>query len=187
LEYVAKLNVLKKLEGSALEAALKETGKEIDNATIPLLSKHELRTTFAAIKKEFDTAEKARKANESKEAVEHVKAFFEANPDASYYISVINHSGNSKALSSAITQVKVMSKAALLVSIDGEKASVAACIPKEYAEKGWSAHDWAKVLVDGVGGKVGGSQFAAQGSGSSIGLQDSINLAESFAKKLSLQ
>ena len=66
-EFQEKIYKLKKLSGSALDAALKELGKSLDSATLPTLRKLKLRDEFAKIKKDFLDEEKARNAKESKE------------------------------------------------------------------------------------------------------------------------
>ena len=41
--------------------------KALEEASLPLVRKHQLREKFASIKKSFDDMDKARKAKESKE------------------------------------------------------------------------------------------------------------------------
>lgn len=95
-DFDKRLTQLKSMEGVSLEAGLKATGKDLDEATLPLLRKHKLRQEFASIKKAFDDADKARKAKEMKEAAERVKSFFEQNPEAPFLVEVLPYGGNAK-------------------------------------------------------------------------------------------
>jgi alanyl-tRNA synthetase len=185
-EYSARLELLKTKVGGELESALKDMGKDIDSAYIPYLAKNDLRNSFAIIKKQFDDAEKHRKALEMKIAVEKVKKHFENNPDSKYLIAIVSETGNSKALSAAIVHVKSLDKAALFLSLEGDNINIQATVPKVYSESGCNAVEWAKSVIirEGVeGGRVGGSSLIAQGSGSlsSNMVQSGISLAENFA------
>ncbi|KAL2915683.1 Alanine--tRNA ligase [Polyrhizophydium stewartii] len=189
-EFEARVEDLRKLDGAALEAALKEMGKALDGALLPLLRKQQLKEVFAAIKKDFDDKDKARKARESKEAVEAVKAFFEANPDEPVFVAVINRSGNNKALSQAIQHVRSLpNKGAMLLAVDpaGGKVAHQCVVAQTLLDKGLKATEWSDLVAGKVGGKKGGNELAAQGAGDRVDLADeAAELALAFAKKLSL-
>jgi len=104
----------------------------LSSAVLPTVRKNHLREVFEQIKKQFDDEDKARKARESKEAVETVKKYFEENSDSKYFVTIINRSGNSKALSQAINQAKGSEKPTLLFAIDeaAGKVSHQCVIPK---------------------------------------------------------
>ncbi|CEG71324.1 Putative Alanyl-tRNA synthetase [Rhizopus microsporus] len=185
--FVTKLDRLEKLSGSQLEAELKVVSKELDNAVISSVSKAAFRERFAQIKKAFDNAEKVRKAEQVKEATEKVKKYFEENPDAPYYIAELHVGNNSKALSGAINYAKtsLKDKAVYVFSADRDSGRVAhnCIVGKVYIEKGLKASEWANVVCEKIGGKKGGKDDAAQGSGDNIdGLPDALKAAEEFAK-----
>ncbi|CAG8612833.1 13378_t:CDS:2, partial [Racocetra fulgida] len=76
-------------------------------------------------------------------------------------------------------------KAAYLFSIDETSSRVAhSCIVgKSLIDKGLKAVDWAKVVSESVGGKSGGKDDAAQGSGTNVGeIDNALKVAEQFAK-----
>lgn len=187
-EFVERLDQLEKLDGSDFETTLKRVGKELDAATLPTVLKSELRDRFAGIKKVFDDREKTRKNVEMKEAVEYVKGVFEG--DVKVFVGVVNRTGNSKALSQAIGYVKGMGNcAAMLISVDEENQKVGyqCVVPREMNEKGFKATEWARVVCDVVGGKNGGNDLSAQGSGVVVGgVDEAVRLANDFAKKMSL-
>ncbi|OBZ91910.1 Alanine--tRNA ligase [Choanephora cucurbitarum] len=185
--FVAKLDQLEKLSGSELEGALKAVAKELDAAVISSVDKAAFRDRFAQIKKAFDNAEKARKAEQVKEASEAVKKYFEQNPEAPFFIAELPMGNNTKALGGAITYAKtnLKDKAVYVFSGDKETGRVAhnCIVGKNYIEKGLKASEWAAVVCEKIGGKKGGKDDAAQGSGDKIeGLSDALKAAEEFAK-----
>ncbi|KAJ1337018.1 alanine-tRNA ligase [Batrachochytrium salamandrivorans] len=189
-EFGMKLERLRQLNGALFESTMKETGKTLDAAVLPVLRKYKLKETFAAIKKDFDDRDKARKARESKDAIDIVKAFFDENPEKDVFVSVINHSGNSKALSQAIAHVRTLKdKAAMLIAVDPEGGKVAhqCIVPQCLLDKGLKATEWSEAVSSKVGGKKGGSETAAQGAGDRVEqVQEAIDLATAFAEKLSI-
>ncbi|KAJ3274728.1 Alanine--tRNA ligase [Terramyces sp. JEL0728] len=189
-EYEAKVNDLKKLDVSQLESAMKLLGKELETAVIPTVRKNEIRKEFDQIKKEFDESEKSRKAQESKKAVDEIKTVFTENPDKNFYVAVINTTGNTKALSQAISHVKGLpGKAALLIAVDhqNQKVNHQCVVPQVFVEKGLKASEWAQVVADVVGGKKGGNDLSAQGAGTGVSKTGhAVTLADEFAAKLLL-
>jgi alanyl-tRNA synthetase len=117
-----------------------------------------------------------------------VKNAFDQNPASLFYVGIVNRSGNTKALSQAISHVKGLSdRAALLISVDGQKVTHQCIIPKSLVEKGFKAGDWAQVVADKVGGKRGGNDFSAQGAGSDVkAVDEALKLAHEFASRMNL-
>jgi alanyl-tRNA synthetase len=104
----------------------------LSGAVLPTVLKSKLREKFDAIKKDFDSADKARKAREAKEAGEKVKTFVDTNPKAKFYVDVVNHSGNAKALGQAVNVLRGGQVAGLVVAIDESsgKVSYQSIVPK---------------------------------------------------------
>lgn len=183
----AKMDRLEKMSGPALESELKTIAKEIDALVISAVTKANYRDRYNAVKKSFDNAEKARKAEEVKQATEAVKAYFAENPEAVYMIQTLDVGNNGKALTSAINYVKsnLKDKAVYLFSADVQSGRVShnCIVSKDLVAKGLKASDWAGLVAEKVGGKKGGKDEAAQGSGDKIdGLNDALKAAEEFAK-----
>ncbi|KAI8982374.1 alanyl-tRNA synthetase [Mycotypha africana] len=182
-----KMDDLKNLKDAELEAELKVVSKILDAAVISAVSKAAFRDEFAKIKKAFDSAEKARKAEQVKEASDAVKRYFEEHPEAQYWVTELPVGNNSKALGGAINYVKsnLKDKALYVMSADKASGRVAhnCIVGKNWIEKGLKASEWATVVCEKIGGKKGGKDDAAQGSGDKIeGLQDALKAAEGFAK-----
>ncbi|KAL0073285.1 alanyl-tRNA synthetase [Phycomyces blakesleeanus] len=186
-EFVTKIDKLEKLSGADLDAALKVVSKELDALTISAVTKAEYRERFNKTKKTFDDSEKARKAEQVKEATEAVKAYFVSNPKATYLVTSLNVGNNSKALAGAINYAKasLKDKAVYVLSADKDSGRVAhnCIVGKDLIAKGLKASDWAGVVSEKVGGKKGGKEDSAQGSGDKIdGMADALKAAEEFAK-----
>ncbi|KAI8394179.1 alanyl-tRNA synthetase [Radiomyces spectabilis] len=185
--FVSKLDNLEHLKGAELESQLKVVSKELDALVVSAVTKAEFRDRFNKIKKAFDESEKARKAEQVKEATENVKSYFAEHPEANYYIVELHVGNNSKALAGAINYAKshLKDKALYLFSADTDSGRVAhnCVVGKNFIEKGLKASEWAGVVSEKVGGKKGGKDDAAQGSGDKISeLPEAMKVAEEFAK-----
>ncbi|KAI9319073.1 alanyl-tRNA synthetase [Dichotomocladium elegans] len=186
-EFEKKLDQLEKLTGAALEAALKTVSKDLDSIAISTVTKAEYRERFNKIKKAFVDADKALKNQQFKEATDAVKSYFDENPSATYLVKVLNVGSNSKALTGAIAYAKTSLKDKAVYVLSGDEASGRVshnCIVgKSLVAKGLKASEWADVVASKVGGKKGGKDETAQGSGDKLaGLDEAIKAAEEFAK-----
>lgn len=185
--FAAKLDELERLSGAALDAALKTVAKELDAAVISAVTKAAYRERYNKVKKAFVDADKALKTEQMKQATETVKKYFEEHPDARYAVLSLNVGNNSKALSGAVAYVKanLKDKAVYVLSADEASGRVAhnCIVGKDLVASGLKATEWAGVVAEKVGGKKGGKDDAAQGSGDKIdGLDAAIKAAEEFAK-----
>ncbi|KAI7867818.1 alanyl-tRNA synthetase [Spinellus fusiger] len=185
--FTGKLDRLTTLSGSELDAELKVVSKELDALSISAVTKAEYRTRFNGIKKAFDEADKARKAEQVKEATEAVKAYFAEHSEASYWVASLNVGSNTKALAGAINYAKtsLQDKAIYVLSADQDSGRVLhnCIVGKSLIAKGFKASEWADVVSKKVGGKKGGKEDAAQGSGDKVeALNEALEAAEEFAK-----
>lgn len=184
--FAPKLETLKSLKGAELEEYLKTFLKELDASVLPFVTKQKYREEYNAVKKAFDDSEKARKAAQIKEVTEFVKNEVEKNPEAKYVVLRLNAGNNSKAVAGAINYIKgLKNKAALFISVDEASGRVShqCIVPKEFTKSGFKAIDWASVVADKVGGKKGGKDVSAQGSGTEVAAVDeALKLADEFAK-----
>jgi alanyl-tRNA synthetase len=184
--FAPKIEALKTLKGAELESNLKTFLKELDASILPFVAKQKYRDEYNAIKKAFDDSEKARKAAQIKEVTEFVKTEVEKNPDAKYFVLRLEAGNNSKAVAGAVNYIKgLKDKAALFISVDEAAGRVShqCIVPKEFTKAGFKAIDWATVVADKVGGKKGGKDVSAQGSGTEIAAVDeALKLADEFAK-----
>ncbi|CAG8498843.1 14629_t:CDS:10 [Acaulospora morrowiae] len=186
-EFQVKFDNLSKLKGTELDASLKQILKELDASNISALKKSELRLTHEKLKKAFIEADRAQKATQAKEVIDMINDYFEKNPESRYLIKLVDIGSNTKAIASAITHVKtnLKDKAAYLFTVDesSNRVSHSCTVGKPLIEKGLKANDWAKTVSESVGGKSGGKEDAAQGSGNNVDkIEDALRIAEQFAK-----
>jgi len=102
-----------------------------------------------------------------------------------YHVGIVNVGGNGQALTNAIKTIqdKLPHVAVLLLSPDPEhktkKVVIVAAVPKDLTSK-LKASEWAKDASSICGGKGGGKDDTAQGSGTD---DSKIKLAETTAEK----
>jgi alanyl-tRNA synthetase len=167
-EYKKKMDSLERLQGDKLEA-----------------EKAELRNQFEKIKKAHVEAEKVRSAAQQKEIIESLDKYFEENPSAGFIVKNIDVGSNNKAIGAAINHIKFnhKEKSVYLLSVANGRVMHQCLVPKEQVAKGLKASDWAGVVSEKVGGKKGGKDESAQGSGDKPESVDAaIEAASEFAK-----
>ncbi|RGB30544.1 alanyl-tRNA synthetase [Rhizophagus diaphanus] len=184
-EFQTKIDSISKLKGVELDNALKSITKELDASNISALKKSEFREKIQGLKKAFAEADKAQKAAQTKEAVDAINTYFNQNPDIPYLVKKLD--AETKAIANAIAHVKtnLKDKALFIFSVDESSGRIthSCCVGKILTEKGLKASEWAKTVSETVGGKSGGKDDSAQGSGTNVDkLDEAIKVAEQFAK-----
>ncbi|CAO3626101.1 unnamed protein product [Cunninghamella blakesleeana] len=186
-EFSKRLDRLEKLSHKEIEVELKDLARELDSLSVSVVSKADFRERYGKSIKAFNELEKVKQKEQVKEVTDAVKNYFEQNPDAKYLVLSANVGNNSKALLGGITYAKsnLKDKAIYLLSSDVASGRVPhnCFVGKELIAKGFKASDWAAVVSEKVGGKKGGKDETAQGSGDNAnGLDDAVKAAEEFAK-----
>ncbi|KAI8332267.1 alanyl-tRNA synthetase [Chlamydoabsidia padenii] len=189
-EFAKRLDRLEQqtTDKNLVEAELKNMARDLDTMSISVVAKAEFRERYVKRKKAHDELEKVRQKEQAKEVTDAVKNYFEQHPDAKYVVLSLDVGNNNKALLAATTYAKtnLKDKAIYLLSSDPASGRVAHnCIVGKnlITDYGFKASDWAGVVADKVGGKKGGKDDSAQGSGDNIaGLDDAVKMAQEFAK-----
>lgn len=161
--------------------------EEVSHATISYWRKDELRNELKNMKKTLDDKERADKAAIANKVVEEIKNLVTEKPNQPILVKQLNAFSNTKALDSALKQVKTLSPetAAMFVSVDPDtnKIFCLTSVPKPAQEKGLKANEWVMSVAPTMGGKGGGKPDAAQASGSNAGsVSEVLALAEKFAQ-----
>lgn len=190
-----ELNNLKsKVDADVSSANSKELVKEITDLTqdisqavIPYVKKDELRNVLKQMKKTLDEKERAKIAAVATVVVEQAKQLCIENPEAKFLVHQFEALNNTKALDSALKQVKALNAetSALFVTVDldSKKIFCLASASKSGIEKGLKANDWIQHLAAAIGGRGGGKSESAQASGPNFDKVDEvIELAKSFAR-----
>lgn len=165
-----------------IESRLKTLGNELDKSVISLIKKSELKLEYNKIKAEFIEADKARKAKEMKVVVEQIDEYFLKQPESPIVVLKLD-AKTQKSLVHAANHMKKLEKSGLLFTVDGDKITMACNVSKLGLEKGIKATEWIDSMCAVVGGKAGGRDDYAQGSGNEIDrIDEATNVAIQFAK-----
>ncbi|KAL1490632.1 hypothetical protein ABEB36_013293 [Hypothenemus hampei] len=164
-----------------------ELTDEVSQAVIPYWKKEEIRNHLKTLKKNLDDKERAAKAAIANKVVDEIKEFIKQNPNLPVLVKELKAFSNTKALDSALKQVRALSPvtAALFLSVDPESNKVfcLSSVPKEAIEKGLKANEWIQKIAEKLGGKGGGKPDSAQASAAYSGSIDEIlDLANKFAE-----
>ncbi|KAJ1643212.1 Alanine--tRNA ligase [Coemansia asiatica] len=170
------------LSGAELDSEIKRLDKVLATAAISVFEKHLLRTEFDEIRKKFAEADKAAKALAAKQAMDQVQQAIEQNPDQDVFVLQLPVAG--KVMAQVSTYVKgLKNKAVYFIAVDGSRVAHQCVVGKPIVQRGLKANEWAKCVSDIVGGKNGGKEESAQGSGVDVSkVDEAIKAAEEFAK-----
>lgn len=163
-----------------------DLNEDVSQAVIPYVKKDEMRNTLKLMKKSLDDKDRATKAAVANIVVEQTKQLCQDNPDAKFLVHRFEAYNNTKALDSALKQVKTTNPntSALFVTVDldSKKIFLLATSSKAGIDQGLKANEWIQQLSTVIGGKGGGKPESAQASGSNYDKVDEvIELAKQFA------
>ncbi|CAH2066593.1 unnamed protein product, partial [Iphiclides podalirius] len=159
---------------------------EVSHAQISYWKKEELRNTLKGFKKQLDDKERASKAMIVTQVIEKTKEICLEEKSSDVIVTELKASGNTKALDSALKQVKQLlpNTAAMFFSVDEEAGKIycLAAVPKNLNDKGLLASEWVQSIVGIMGGKGGGKAESAQASGNNPKcIKEAIHKAKEFA------
>ncbi|XP_018561574.1 alanine--tRNA ligase, cytoplasmic [Anoplophora glabripennis] len=164
-----------------------ELTDEVSQAVIPYWKKEEIRNTLKNLKKTLDDKDRAAKAAIANQVVEQIKEFVKENPNLPILVKELKAFNNTKALDTALKQVRSLSPntSALFITVDQDSNKVfcLSSVPKDAIGKGLKANEWVQEVAKKLGGKGGGKPDSAQASGSnSVYITDILSLAKKFAE-----
>jgi len=160
---------------------------EVSESVIPSWKKDVLREELGKLKKFLVEADRASKAEKNKQVVTMATELAQAATNVSFIVEHVVDGCNSKSLNTALMQVKANNPklAAMFFSIDHDaKKVLCLCqVPKDVVnDKGLKANEWIKSVSDIIGGKGGGKELSAQGSGDNISeVEKAMDIAKEFA------
>jgi len=146
----ARLRGAATLDDAYLSAEAGEINKALEEATIPLVKKFELRDALESLRTRVKKAEKAASSVGRDRAVEAAR---ELEPIAGMpaVLAEIEAGGDRDALLAAMDAVRARHEdaAAMLVSVDhdGGKVVIVAKVPESLIGKGFKAGDWVRVAA----------------------------------------
>ncbi|ODQ75523.1 hypothetical protein LIPSTDRAFT_102287 [Lipomyces starkeyi NRRL Y-11557] len=195
--YEKLANFERMADGPAKEADAKVLGYALNQLSISVVKKAELKDIFAKIQKKIIDDNKARQKAEGKKAVDLVTDYFSSEKAAEfpYLVAKVPISANAKAISEAVNYAKskLSDKIVYLFAgnSDGEDRKVVhgGYVAGNIAsDAGFSAQDVAAIVSGVVGGKAGGKGHTVQGVGSDADkVDEAISAVEKYFKeKLSI-
>ncbi|KAF9446404.1 hypothetical protein P691DRAFT_803998 [Macrolepiota fuliginosa MF-IS2] len=182
-----RLDNLDRSSGKEKDVGLKAFTVELNQAEISVIRKAELKDRLTAIRKAFDKQVKEKEAAANKEALDIVIKYFENNEKAESFVGSLDVDGNAKILQNVVLQARKLGKAVYVFSVDSEGGKLAHVnfVPPAFKEKGADARIWATKVSEIVGGKAGGKEDSAQGSGININrLGEALDAARSYLSTL---
>jgi len=160
---------------------------EVSESIISAWKKGTLREEMAKLKKIIAEADKAVKAEKNKKVVAQAVELATGAQNVAFIVEHVEDGCNSKSLNTALLQVQKNNPklAAMFFSIDHDANKVLCLcqVPKDMvSEKGLKANEWMKSVAGVIGGKGGGKELSAQGSGDQItGVDQAMEIAKEFA------
>ena len=169
-EFAAQLAAADKMPFSQQkEKTLKELGVKLNQLSISVITKHELKERFTKIEKAVKDEVKTRAKAEAKQTLDEVKAHFEQHPDAKFIVKFIDIPTNAKAITEAVNYMKTSAKDKsmyLFTGNDPEGRLAHGCyIADDALAQGVDGPALAKQVSGIIGGKCGGKGNVFQGMG----------------------
>ncbi|KAK9240177.1 tRNA synthetases class II (A)-domain-containing protein [Lipomyces kononenkoae] len=193
-DWYVKLDNLERMAGGAAkEAEAKAVGFALNQLSISVVKKAELKALFAKIQKEIVDDSKARQKAEGKKAVDLVTDYFSSEKAAEfpYLVAKVPISANAKAISEAVNYAKSKLSDKIVYLFAGEpEGDDNKVVHGGYVagDTGFSAQDVAGIVSGVVGGKAGGKGQTVQGVGNNLDKVDEAIAAveKYFKEKLSI-
>ncbi|MEO1277999.1 MAG: alanine--tRNA ligase-related protein, partial [Planctomycetota bacterium] len=151
-----------------LPAEIARLSRTIDEATISVARKAELRETLGGLQERAKQARKAMAKAATKVAIEQAKSLAQSTGDGNPLVAIVDAVGDRGAMQSAMGEVRKVlpDSPVMLLSLDPEgKVALLADVPQVAIDRGLKAGDWIKAVAPVVGGKGGGRPNQAQGGG----------------------
>ncbi len=179
------------LPAAGLRREAGEIAAEIDELTMPVARKAELRAALAGLQERLKSAAKEESKAKAAEAAHLARQIAESagvSPDP-IVVATLDAGGDRQALQAALQTIRdrCPRKAVMLLSVDdGEKPSVSiiAGVPEELMKLGIRAGEWVREAAQAVGGKGGGRPDQAQGGGPDVGkVKQAVAAARTWAMR----
>lgn len=175
------------LNNKLLTQKITQLSDEVSESVISSWKKETLRGELGKLKKFLVEADRASKAEKNKKVLIQATELAEAAKDVSFIVEHVVDGCNSKSLNNALMQVKKSHPklATMFFSVDHDtKKVLCLCqVPKSMVdEQGLKANEWMKSVSEAIGGKGGGKEVSAQGTGDKLSEVDkAIDIAKQFA------
>jgi alanyl-tRNA synthetase len=179
------------LPDDRLAQEVAELNAEIDQLTLPLARKHDLRVKMGDLLERVKGAQK-RAAAQSRERAEQMARQIADAASAGvedYVIATIEAGSDRQALQAAANLIgqRCPKVGVLLFSPDEAegRVSIMAAVPKSLIDRGLKAGDWVREAAQACGGKGGGKPDQAQGGGTDVSkMKEASKVARTYAARV---
>ncbi|KEI39631.1 uncharacterized protein L969DRAFT_87587 [Mixia osmundae IAM 14324] len=185
--YSMQLDSLEKLTGKEQLASIKTLQVELDRADISALRKATLKDRLAAISKKISDDSRAAEKSLMKAITAKIADYFDANPNARYFILRHDVPSGSKAMTGAMLEARTREKAVYGFSVSEGKVTLTNHVPLHDIKAGFTAKTWSAKVCQVIGGKGGGRDESTTSVAPDVakldeGLKAAADAYESFAK-----
>ncbi|KAI5450829.1 Alanine--tRNA ligase [Naganishia albida] len=170
-ELSVRLDSLAELESGEKDAALRGCSADLSEREAPLVKTNTLKARIKVAQADCRAALKIAAAAKAKKVYDAIQRHFTENPTETVYIGILDLEGDGSTLNAAIEYGKKNDKAIYVFGVDHLSGKVLHqnFVPKDmvccYELK---ASEWLMQVATQVGGKGGGNDNCATGSGSSL-------------------
>ncbi|KAJ9132980.1 Alanine--tRNA ligase [Pleurostoma richardsiae] len=189
-DFGARLDYINKLPfGPEKEAEVKTAQVDLNQLTVSVLTKENLRAQFMKIQKAVVDEQKKRQKAESKTALNTVTGHFSQpeNKDAKWFVGRLPIGANAKAIAEVMNHFKSKDKERTVYLFGGDKdAGVVhgVYVGSHLASQGITAEKWTDAVCEVIGGKAGGKEPTRQGQGTQPEkLEEAVAKAEEWLTK----
>jgi alanyl-tRNA synthetase len=188
-DMASKVHAAAKLEGIALQTEVNEITRELEQMTLPVAAKDEIRKSITALQERIKSGQKEAAAAARQQAAGMARQIADsaATSGEDVIVSMIELGGDRGALEQAVKTIRdTCPRAAVMLFSPDEagKVNIMAAAPQDAIKKGLNAGEWLREAAGIMGGKGGGRPDAAQGAGAdSAKLKDAIAAARLSANK----
>ena len=182
----ARINIAAGIAPSELDHEIAEISGAIDQQTMPISMKDDLRKALGVLQEKQKELKKKAAAGAAQAAQARARALAESSAMEEVIVAEIDTAGDRGALQAALKTVQDMCprSAVMLFSPTSEAVAVIAGVSKYQVERGLKAGDWVREASQLLGGKGGGKPEQAQGGGPDVGkLSEAMRHARQVALK----
>lgn len=169
-----------------LSKAIIDAQDRISKTVMQYWVKEELRSFLSGLKKGIADEERKRQAAIAMSIADTVKQHINSESEKSVFVCKLNAGSNTKAIDTALKQVKTINPEIAVMLISEDKVSgkifCHCAVSKNLNDKGLKANEWVTKVAASINGKGGGKADSAQASGTNNENIDSlVKISEEYA------
>ncbi|OAL37479.1 alanine-tRNA ligase [Fonsecaea nubica] len=193
-DFSVKLDKLEKMpSGTPKEHEAKAIQLELNNLSISAVKKSQFRDRFSKISKEILDQQKKLQKEETKKAIDTITEYFEKSPSAQAAVLRLPIGGNPKIVPDVVkhVQTKLKDKSVYIMVADEKdpegKVYHGCFVSQNGTKAGMKSPEWSSTVSKLVGGKAGGKEPVAIGTGTEQSkIDEALKAATDYLEKFKL-